>query len=108
LGSLLGVLLVTRARRRTGLRRVRLVLYAVLAVALPAIWLPGLIAVLALRVDGSVLRLNLEPLGSSLGVAAGATMLALLPVCSGRPGVVRQVLAGLFLVGAIGGTGYYL
>jgi hypothetical protein len=108
LGSLLGILLVTQARRRTGARRVRLVVYAALAVALPAVWLPALIAALALRVDGSVLRLTLEPLGSSLGIAIGATLLALLPLCSGRPGPVRQVLAGACLVGAVVGTGAFV
>jgi hypothetical protein len=108
LGSLMGILLVTRARQRTGIRRLRLVAYATLAVALAVVWLPALVAVLALRVDGSVLRVAAEPLGISLGVATGATALALLPICWGRPGLVRQVLAGLAFVAGIGGTGWYV
>ena len=108
LGCLLGILLVTRARQRTGWRRVRLVAYATVGLALPALFLPGLVAVMALRVDGSVLRLVPAPLGYSLAAAAGGTALALLLVCSGRPGSLRQVLAGGVFVATIGAGSIFL
>ncbi|MBX6751064.1 MAG: hypothetical protein IRY85_15545, partial [Micromonosporaceae bacterium] len=108
LGCLLSILLLTRARQRTGWRRVRLVTYAIPALALPAIFLPALVTVLAMRVDGSVLVLAPAPLGYSLAAAAGGTTLALVLVCFGRPGFVRQVLAGVLLLGAISGTAAFL
>ena len=66
LGGLLSILLLTRARRHTGWRRVRLVTYAIPALALPAVVLPALMTVLALRVDGSVLLLAPIPLGATI------------------------------------------
>jgi NO-binding membrane sensor protein with MHYT domain len=108
LGCLLSILLLTRARQRTGWRRVRLVTYAIPGLALPALVLPALVTVLALRVDGSVLLLVPEPLGYSLAAAAGGTVPALVVLCFGRPGFLRQVLAGILLVAAIGGTGLFL
>ena len=108
LGCLLSILLLTRARQRTGWRRVRLVTYAIPGLALPAFVLPALVTILALRVDGSVLLLAPEPLGYSLAAAAGGTAPALAVLCFGRPGFLRQVLAGILLVAAIGGTGLFL
>ena len=63
LGCLLSILLLTRARQHTGWRRVRLVTYAIPALALPAIFLPALVTVLGMRVEGSVLLLAPAPLG---------------------------------------------
>jgi hypothetical protein len=108
LGGLLSILLLTRARRHTGWRRVRLVTYAIPALALPAVVLPALMTVLALRVDGSVLLLAPIPLGYGLATAVGGTTLASVTLCFGRPGFARQVLAGILLVGTVGGTGFFL
>ncbi|MCL6641034.1 MAG: hypothetical protein K6T92_06635 [Candidatus Rokubacteria bacterium] len=105
LGSLLGILLITQARRRTGWRRLRLVAYAIVALALSAVFLPALVTVLALKVDGSVLLLAPAPLGYSLAAAAGGTVLALPLLCFGRPGSLRQVISGILFVAAIGATG---
>ena len=108
LGCLLSILLLTRARQHTGWRRVRLVTYAIPALALPAIFLPALVTVLGMRVEGSVLLLAPAPLGYSLAAAVGGTALALVVVCFGQPGFVRQVLSGALLFGAIGGTAVFL
>jgi hypothetical protein len=108
LGSLLGILLITQARHRTGWRRLRLVTYAVVAVSLSAVFLPALLTVLALRVDGSVLLLAPAPLSHSLATAVSGTALALLVVCFGRPGSLRQVIAGLLLIATIGATAAFL
>jgi NO-binding membrane sensor protein with MHYT domain len=116
-GCLLGIVLAARARRCTGWRRARLVAYATAAVAGAGIWQPALVGVLGLRVEGSVVRLAPEGLAMSLGVAVGATMLALLLVCYGsptplRPGratwVLRLIGAGLLFAGGVAGCAHLM
>jgi hypothetical protein len=109
LGVLLGILLATRARQCTGIRRARLVAYAAVAVALPAVWLPALVAIMALRVDGSVLLITPIPLATSLATAFVGTSAGLLLLCYGRSSRTDRILAaGILLVGTIAGTGYLL
>src|SRR5262245_37917997 len=88
LGSLLGIVLAARARSHTGGRRLRLIVYATISVASAAIWMPGLMGLLGLHVDGSVVRLDPRGLAMSLGAAVGATAAALLLLCYGRSGPI--------------------
>jgi NO-binding membrane sensor protein with MHYT domain len=105
-GGLLGVILAARARRCTGGRRARLVAYATASVAGPGIWLPGLVGVLGLRVDSSVVRADPKVLAMGLGVAAIAAALALLLLCYGRQGPDRLIGATILLAGAVAGSAY--
>jgi len=109
LGALLGILLATRARRCTGGRRARLVAYATVAVAVPAVWLPALVAIMALRVDASVLLLAPVPIVTSLAAALVGTGASVLLLCCGRSSRTDRILsAGILLVGTIAGTGFLL
>jgi hypothetical protein len=109
LGTLLSVLLATRARRCTGRRRARLVAYATVTLAVPTVWLPALVAVMAMKVDGSVLLFAPEPLAISLGAAVGGTGLAMLFICYGRSSRTDRILsAGIVLIATIAGSSYIL
>lgn len=104
LSGLLGIILATRARRLTGLRRVRLVVYAAVSLAGPGIWLPGLVGVLGLRVDGSVIRIDPERLAVGLGGTFVVTALALLVLSYGHVGTVRLIASGILLAVAVTGS----
>jgi hypothetical protein len=109
LGTLLSILLATRARRCTGRRRARLVAYATVTLAVPTVWLPALVAIMAMKVDGSVLLFAPEPLAISLGAAVAGTGLAMLLVCYGRSTRADRILsAGLILVATIAGSSYMM
>ncbi len=104
LSGLLGIILATRARRLTGLRRLRLVVYAAVSLAGPGIWLSGLVGVLGLRVEGSVIRIDPERLAIGLGGTVAVTGLALLVLCYGRMGVFRLLTSGILLAVAVAGS----
>jgi hypothetical protein len=103
LGSLLAIIVAARARARTGGRRIRLVAYATVSVALFGSWLPNLVSVLGLRVDDSVVRLDPARLGLSAGIPLVATLGGLLLLCYGRIGPERLFAGVLLLASGVAG-----
>jgi NO-binding membrane sensor protein with MHYT domain len=69
LGCLVGLLHTTRARSRPGRRRVRMLLYATLAIGMTGIWEMHFIAMLGFAVPGSAVRYDEGLLAASLGLA---------------------------------------
>ena len=69
LGVLLGLMLYRQALTGTGVRRVRLVTYATVALAGVAIWLAGVVRTLSVTMPRSVVRFDLALLLASLGIA---------------------------------------
>jgi hypothetical protein len=108
LGCLLGILLAARARQYTAWRRARFVAYATLSVAGAGLWQPAFIALLGLRINGSVIRVDLRTLGLALVAGMAASTFALLLLCYGRTGVLRVVGGGLLLAAGVAGTGFLI
>jgi len=69
LGCLVGLLHTTKARARPGRRRVRMLLYATLAIGMTGVWEMHFIAMLGFEVPGSALRYDETLLAASLGLA---------------------------------------
>jgi NO-binding membrane sensor protein with MHYT domain len=69
IGVLLGLMLYRQALTAAGLRRVRLVTYATVALAGVAIWLGNVVRTLSVTMPASVVRFDLSLLLASLGVA---------------------------------------
>lgn len=98
-GCLLGLLLETKARGRRGRHRVRLLIYAALAIGGAGGWLPHFIVMLGFRVADSQLRFDPVRTAASLGVAVGIVGAGLFLGGYARPTWWRITGAGL-LVGA--------
>ncbi|MGE5827836.1 MAG: MHYT domain-containing protein [Micromonosporaceae bacterium] len=101
IGCLLGLLLATKARRRTGRRRVRLLVYASVAVGATAVWFPHIIAMLGVDIDGAALRYDARLTAASLAVAVVVSAAGLFLFGHGRLGVTRLAVAGLLIGSAI-------
>ncbi len=108
LGCLMAIVLMARARRTTGGRRLRLVAYATTAIAGPGIWLPALIGVLGVEVENSVVRLGAIGLALSFAAALGVSAAAMLMLCYVRPRAVQVMGVALLLTGALAGTSYLM
>ena len=69
LGCLLGLLLMTKARARTGRRRVRLLAYAAVAIGGTGIWQMHFIAMLGFDVPATSIRYDPLRTAASLAIA---------------------------------------
>ena len=98
-GSLLGFLLVTKARRRRGRHRIRLLVYAALAIGGTGIWLLHFNALLGFQVPDSDLRYDPLLTLASLGIAIGSATIGVFLLGYGRAKFLRFTTAGI-VVGA--------
>ena len=101
-GCLLGILLTTAAPARRGRARLRLLLYAGVAVGMIGIWLPQVVVLSG--VNASVVRYDAVMIGTSLGVALFAATAAVVVAGVGGPRLVRIVSAGALLGAGIAGS----
>jgi NO-binding membrane sensor protein with MHYT domain len=107
-GSLLGVMLATKARTRRGRDRVRLLVYAALALGGTGIWQTGVIATLTFDAGGSPVRYDPWFLAAGGVTGVGLAGLAFATMCREVLRLGRLVLGGLILATAIGATNYVL
>jgi len=98
-GSLIGFLLVTKARVRRGRHRVRLLVYAALAVGGTGVWLLHINALLGFQVPDSDLRYDPALTLASLGLAIGSAAIGVFLIGYGRAKFLRFTTAGV-VVGA--------
>jgi NO-binding membrane sensor protein with MHYT domain len=104
LGALLGLMLYRQALAGTGVRRVRLVTYATVAMAGVAIWLAEVVRTLGVTMPRSVVRFDLYLMLASLGVAVafvgGGVTLAVLNQGSWWRAPVAIIAVATGLVGS--------
>jgi NO-binding membrane sensor protein with MHYT domain len=105
-GCLLGIMLASKARRRTGLRRARLLIYATVAFGGIGIWLSQVIALLGVSVPDAVVRCDPVILGISLAVALVDVGTGLFLVTRGRLHARTLIPAGLVLGLGAAATSY--
>src|SRR5512138_70220 len=72
LGCLLGIILMAKAQKVSGVRRVRLLSYASVAIGVTAVWQSNVLALMGLGVPGSMLRLDPGTMLMSMGLAIGS------------------------------------
>ena len=96
-GCLLGLLLATKARRLTGRDRIRLLVYAALAIGGTGIWLLHFIAMLGFEVVDSDLRYGAGMSLASFGIAVGIVAAGLFLASYGRTGPIRLISAGTLI-----------
>jgi NO-binding membrane sensor protein with MHYT domain len=94
LGCLLGIILMTKAQKVSGGRRVRLLTYATVAIAVTAVWQSNVLALIGLDVPGTTLRLEPMRILVSLGLAIASVGAGLFLVSYGGAGPFRLVAAG--------------
>jgi NO-binding membrane sensor protein with MHYT domain len=97
LGCLVGVLLCTKARTRTGRRRIRLLLYATMAIGGTGIWQVHFIAMLGFDVPESVVRYDTTLLTASFGSAILFVGAGLFTLGLGNPRPGRLGMAGALI-----------
>jgi NO-binding membrane sensor protein with MHYT domain len=97
-GCLLGIMLATKARRRTGRHRVRLLTYATITFGGIGIWLAQTIALLGVTVPPAVVRYAPGTLALSLAVALVDVGTGLFLICRG-PLSARQLIPGGVVIG---------
>jgi NO-binding membrane sensor protein with MHYT domain len=95
LGCLLAIMLTTKARGRRGRTRIRLLVYATVALGGVAIFQAYLVAMLGLAVPATVVRFEPVPLLASLGLALAVVGSGLVIVVFRAPTTARLGLAGL-------------
>ena len=94
LGCLLGLLLMTKARARTGRRRVRLLAYAAVAIGGTGIWQMHFIAMLGFDVPATSLRYDPLRTAASLAIAVVVVGGGLFVAGYGRLRIWRPIVAG--------------
>jgi NO-binding membrane sensor protein with MHYT domain len=97
-GCLLGIMLATKARRRTGRHRVRLLAYATITFGGIGIWLAQTIALLGVSVEPAVVRYAPATLALSLAVALVDVGTGLFLICRG-PLSARTLIPGGVVIG---------
>jgi len=102
LGCLLGIMLATKAQARTGRRRVRLLIYASIAIGGTGVWQAHVIGLLGFAVPDSVVRYDPLPIAASLGIAIVVVGGGLFVAGFGSLHVWRLLVAGALLAEWIG------
>jgi len=97
LGCLLGLMLMTKARARTGRRRVRLLIYAAVAIGGTGIWQMHFIAMLGFDVPAASLRYDALLTAASLGIAVLVVGGGLFVAGYGSPSPRRTIGAGVLI-----------
>jgi NO-binding membrane sensor protein with MHYT domain len=97
LGCLVGLLHTTKARTRPGRRRVRMLLYATLAIGMTGVWEMHFIAMLGFEVPGSAVRYDERLLAASLGLAVAVVGIGLFTAGYGNLRGWRLVAAGVLI-----------
>jgi NO-binding membrane sensor protein with MHYT domain len=105
-GCMLGIMLASKARRRSGLGRGRLIIYAACAFGGIGIWLSQVVALLGVSVPEAVVRYDPAMLGVSLAVALIDVGTGLLLVTRGRLVAGTLIPAGLVLGLGAAATSY--
>jgi NO-binding membrane sensor protein with MHYT domain len=105
-GCLLGIMLASKARRRSPLGRARLLVYATIAFGGIGIWLSQVIALLGLTIPAAVVRYDPAMLGVSLAVALVDVGTGLFLVTRGRLVAGTLIPAGLVLGLGAAATSY--
>jgi NO-binding membrane sensor protein with MHYT domain len=106
LGCLVGLLHATKARTRPGWRRVRLLIYATIAIGGTGIWQMHFIAMLGFSVPHSVIRYDPRLLGASLGIAIVVVGCGLFTAGFGNLRGARLTLAGVLIGLGVAGMHY--
>jgi NO-binding membrane sensor protein with MHYT domain len=97
LGCLVGLLHTTKARTRPGARRVRMLLYATLAIGMTGVWEMHFIAMLGFEVPGSAVRYDETLLAASLGLAVAVVGIGLFTAGYGNLRGWRLLGAGVLI-----------
>jgi NO-binding membrane sensor protein with MHYT domain len=105
-GCLLGLLLMTKARTRTGRRRLRLLSYAAVAIGGTGIWQMHFIAMLGFDVPASAVRYDPLQTAASLGIAILGVGGGLFIAGYGTLGFWRLMAAGTVVGGGIAAMHY--
>jgi NO-binding membrane sensor protein with MHYT domain len=105
-GCLLGIMLASKARRRHGSGRARLLIYATLAFGGIGIWQSQVIALLGVDVPAAVVRYDPAMLGLSLVVALVDVGTGLYLVTRARLQAATLIPAGLVIGLGAAGTSY--
>ncbi|MGE5156430.1 MAG: MHYT domain-containing protein [Betaproteobacteria bacterium] len=105
-GCLLGIMLASKARRRHGVGRARLLIYATLAFGGIGIWQSQVIALLGVDVPAAVVRYDPVMLGLSLIVALVDVGTGLYLVTRARLQAATLIPAGLVIGLGAAGTSY--
>jgi NO-binding membrane sensor protein with MHYT domain len=105
-GCLLGIMLASKARRRTGMERTRLMICATIAFGGIGIWLSQVIALLGLSMPPVMVRYYPPMLGLSLLVALVDVGTGLFLVTRGQPRAATLIPAGLVIGLGAAATSY--
>ncbi len=105
-GCLLGFMLASKARRYTGYRRTRLLIYATVALGGIGIWQSQVIALLGVSLPAAVVRFDPRTLGLSLAVALVDVGTGLFLVARGQLRAARLLIAGLVIGLGAAATSY--
>jgi len=106
LGSLLGLVLATRARDATGAGRARWLALAAVAIGGTGIWLMHFMAMIGFDVPSTVVRYDLPMTLLSVAVAVVIVGVGLFVVGMGRPSVLKVLVGGVFTGLGVAGMHY--
>ena len=106
LGCLLGIMLATKAQARTGRRRVRLLIYASIAIGGTGVWQAHVISLLGFAMPDSAVRYDPLPIAASLGIAIVVVGGGLFVAGFGSLRVWRLLVAGALLGIGVAATHY--
>jgi NO-binding membrane sensor protein with MHYT domain len=104
LACLLGLILATQALGVSGRARLRLLVYASIALGGCGIWAAQLVGMLGFSVPVSMLRYAPPPLAASFGFAVLGTGAGLAVACTGRTRFARLFIGGMLIAGATAGS----
>jgi NO-binding membrane sensor protein with MHYT domain len=106
LGSLLGLVLATRARDATGAGRARWLALAAVAIGGTGIWLMHFMAMIGFDVPATVIRYDVPMTLLSVVVAVVIVGVGLFVVGMGRPSILKVLVGGVFTGLGVAGMHY--